>query len=162
MNRKYIIFIVVLVVVTNSVTAAIFSSKSKGTAAGVTAQEQQIPTSPDIQNKIAELNLKCEIWPSLGNNDKIAAVKEIIKLFRERENSAILNPADYYVPKLDALVQINPPMLGLTLPTLVKIVTVMEYDFFNGQNKDELAKQVLGPQLYEENKKRLNMSNQGT
>ena len=70
-------------------------------------------------------------------------------LFRERQNIAILRPADFYATQIDRALAANSQMQGADLMTVVKMMAVMEYDFYNGQNKDALAKEVLGEKVYE-------------
>ena len=87
-------------------------------------------------------------WSELGQGDKIKAVSRFIELFKEKENTGILNSPKFYVGKIDEMTQGNPE-LRANLPTLVKMVAIMEYDFYNGQNKDELARQALGETMYQ-------------
>lgn len=153
MNRKHILLIIILLIVTNSLTAAVFVNKTVKVAPAASAR-REVP-SPEIQNIVTQLTSKAEIWVTLKRADKVAATEMMIKLFQDRENVAILKSPEFYVNKVDSIIATNPPMITLTLPTILKISAVMEYDFYNGQDKDELAKQVLGATLYEQNKVRL-------
>jgi len=42
----------------------------------------------------------------------------------------------------------------MDIMTMLNILAVMEYDYYNGQNKDELARKVLGEKAFEENQVR--------
>ena len=112
-----------------------------------------VPALP-IEKMTGLLN-KMETWNELSPLEKEGAIKTIFDLFRNRENSAITKSAKFYADRVDAALTENPTFLNASLPSLVKILAVMEYDFYNGQNKETLAQQVLGDKLYESNRKRL-------
>lgn len=101
---------------------------------------------PQMMNALTE-NLK--IWSSLSAENKKKSVEVAISLFRDRENSAILQPAAFYVTQIDQGLNANPQMQQADILSIVKMMAVMQYDFYNGQNKDTLAKEVLGEQMYE-------------
>jgi len=106
-----------------------------------------------FQQAMAELYLSNARWNQLGQSDKVKAVETVMSMFKDRENVAMMKSADFYVRRTDEMLKAN-PSFGLNLPTILKILAVMEYDYYNGQNKDELARQVLGEMLYEQNKRR--------
>jgi hypothetical protein len=108
-----------------------------------------------VQDMMDKLIRSMDTWRGLNQAEKEKAVEVVMGLFRERENTAILKSPDFYAKRVDEALAATPDMAGLSLPTMVKLMAVMEYDFFNGQDKDELARQVLGEKMYEENKKRL-------
>lgn len=163
MKVKTMVVIGLLLLATNGATAAFIASRmpeagsanpALGGGAGIPAANRQ-PPSPQIQIIIAALNSNSQGWLELAAGDKIASLDAMIRLFRERENAAILKSPEEYVQKIDTMLSSNTSMKALNLPTLIKIAAVMEYDFYNGQEKETLAQQVLGPQLYQENKARL-------
>lgn len=164
MKGKTLLVMGLIVVLSNAITAAYMASKSAPTVSSNPAAvpaapgAPKLPPSPEVQIIFTQLNNNMEPWSGLGGGDKSATVEQVMQLFKDRENIAIMNTADFYVKKIDEVLVQNPSMRALTLPTLVKILSVMEYDFYNGQNKDELAQQVLGPQIYEENKRRLGLT----
>ena len=162
MKGKTLIGLGILLLVTNSMTAAFFSTRSKASAAAVpgTALARRPPASENLPAILQQLNNNVETWSSVGQADRVAAVDAVIKLFQTRENVAILNTPEFYSQRIDEYLGANPTMRSLTLPTLIKIASVMEYDFYNGQNKDDLAQQVLGPQLFEQNRQRLGLTPQ--
>ena len=62
----------------------------------------------------------------------------------------------YYCKKLDNVYARHPDMANKPLEDTLKMLIVMEYDWSEpGVNKDALAKQVLGDELYKSNKARL-------
>jgi len=120
------------------------------------------PTLEDAvyQQAFAELVVSAKNWSQLPEGDKHKVVAEVIKLFRDRENVAILKETNFYVTQLDDAVRTGAFPIDSPLPNLIKLFAVMEFDFYNGQNKDDLAKQILGDQLYQgvkERRARLNL-----
>ena len=95
------------------------------------------------------LSQNMTLWTTLAEENKKRAVEASIMVYRSRDNSAILKPSDFYVKQIDQSLLANPSLQGTNLMGLLKILSVMEYDFYNGQNKDELAKQTLGEKMYE-------------
>ncbi|OGW79124.1 MAG: hypothetical protein A2Z83_01990 [Omnitrophica bacterium GWA2_52_8] len=165
MTPKSAVILGVLLVATNIVTAMTVSrlSLSSGNtnpsvdAATMPALEQSVKAimpSQDIQQKLDALMQSTKSWPELPSNDKIFAVRSMEELFRKRENVAMMQPAEFYVEKMSQLITGNPDMANLPLPTLLKITAVMEYDYYNGQEKEALAQEVLGEKLYGINKLR--------
>ena len=49
----------------------------------------------------------------------------------------------------------NGAMLKNPFKDILRLVAIMEYDFDNGQDKDEMARRILGEKVYQENKKRI-------
>ncbi len=90
----------------------------------------------------------------ISRKDKEIVVQEFIKQYA-KEGIVIRKPAVYYANFIDEMVKGSPEMLELPFERVLQVVAVMEYDFENGQNKDLLAQKILGPQVYEKNKKRL-------
>lgn len=121
-------------------------------------QAEETPREPirfPVQEMMDQLIRSLENWNGLNPSEKEKAIEVTIGLFKERENTAILKEPPFYAKKLDEALAATPTMGSLDLPTMLKILAVMEYDYYNGQNKDELARQVLGEKMYEENKRRL-------
>ncbi len=124
--------------------------KKEAKPVAVSAPAKQVASGANIQfpqmmNALSE-NLK--IWPSLSQENKKKAVEAAMMLFRERQNSAIMRPADFYVTQIDQGLSTNAQLQNADILSIVKMMAVMEYDFYNGQDKDALAKEVLGEQMY--------------
>ena len=94
-----------------------------------------------------QLSQSLAVWKTMDAANKKQAMDAVIRLYGTRENSAILKPADFYVQKLDEALAGNPGMVNSNLITIVKILSVMEYDFYNGKNKEELARETLGEKM---------------
>lgn len=95
------------------------------------------------------LSQNMTLWPTLSEENKTRAVEASILVYRTRDNAAILKSADFYAGQVDQAMQANPALQGSNLMTIIRILAVMEYDFYNGQNKDELAKETLGEKMYQ-------------
>lgn len=112
---------------------------------------------PDMMNQLSK---NMGVWERLGGNEKKQAVEAVIVLYKNRDNIAILNTGEFYVGKIDETLSANPPVANMDIMTLMRVLAVMEYDFYNGQNKDELARKLLGDKGFEENRTRRQMSAQ--
>ena len=108
----------------------------------------------DIAKK---LEVNSEMWPMiLDPSIKEILVSQYIEWFRVQ--GVIINKdAKHYVDFIDGFTSNNKKSLQQPFKNLVKIAAIMEYDFDNGQNKDMVARQYLGEQLYQSNKTRLGM-----
>lgn len=127
-------------------------------------QEQQKPLLPmdstevkdvvDLAEVWKKLDKKSTVWPLLmDDQSKVLTVSEYIDRFR-RQGVKISAPAEQYVQMIDQIVKENPDMLNKPFGELVQIVAIVGYDFDNGMNKDDLARQVLGEAGFEANKQR--------
>ncbi|MFZ5801913.1 MAG: hypothetical protein ACOY3K_02215 [Candidatus Omnitrophota bacterium] len=97
----------------------------------------------------AELLKTTKNWNSLPASDKVRVVDDVIKLFQERDNVAVLKGAEYYAQRLDEASATGNFPMQLPLPSLLQILAVMEFDYYNGQNRDDYAKKLLGDKLYQ-------------
>ena len=113
-----------------------------------------IVESADFQSKMDKLNESAESWKTLRRSEKLAAISLVIELFKQRENTAILESKDFYLQRVDDNLTADRSMAQLPFPIVIKAIAVMEYDFYNGQDKEALAREVLGEELYERNKTR--------
>ncbi len=106
-------------------------------------RERNVP----FPQMMGALSQNMTLWPTLSQDNKKSSVEAAILLFRNRQNSAILRPAEFYVAQIDEAIQANSTLQKTDLMTMVKMMSVMQYDFYNGQNKDALAKEVLGEEM---------------
>lgn len=124
----------------------------------VTTQQDDVPQptldAATFQRVFAELINSSQNWEKVPPGDKIKAIAEVIRLYKNRENIAILNSPKFYAMKIDEAARTGSFPVQAPLPTLLQFFAVMEYDFYNGRNKDEFAKQILGEQLYKSVKER--------
>ena len=160
MDKKSMMIFGGILLITNVVTASIVSNRVSPPAAAQTGAAVSAPAvmrqpSPNLPNLFNQLLASSQTWGSMTVDDRVLSIEMMMKLFKDRENVAILKTADFYAGKITEALAGNPAMQPLPLPSVLKIVSVMEYDYFNGQDKDALAKEVLGEQLYAANKARL-------
>lgn len=104
-----------------------------------------------------QLSRNTVLWDRMGEEEKKRAVEAVIGLYRGRDNAAILNSREFYVGKIDETLRMNPPVQNVDIMTLVRILAIMEYDFYNGENKDDLARKTLGEKGFLENQTRRQM-----
>ena len=108
----------------------------------------------DLSEVWKKLDQKSTVWSGLIDDQaKILTVSEYIDRFH-KEGVKINEPPLHYVQMIDNIVGENPQMLQRPFGELIQIVAIVDYDFDNGMNKDDLAKKVLGEAGFEENKKR--------
>lgn len=107
------------------------------------------PAAADLSfpQMMGRLSQNMSVWTALTPENKKKAIEAAVLLYQNRQNTAILRPVDFYVTQIDQSLSSNPAFLATDLMSLVKILAVIEYDFYNGQDKDALAKEVLGEKL---------------
>ena len=90
--------------------------------------------------------------------DKPQRVKTV-KMFKEeagKQGSIISKDPIFYCKKLDTFYAKNPKMMNESFVKTLKTLIIMEYDWAQrGTDKDALARQWLGDDLYKANKARL-------
>jgi hypothetical protein len=94
------------------------------------------------------------LWERLNIVEKKAAIDGVILLYKNRDNVAILKNSDFYAGKVDETLRTNPMVINLDIATMIKILAIMEYDFYNGEKKDDLALKTLGQKGFDENRAR--------
>ena len=145
MKKTTVVLILILIISVTAAQAAFFD-KDK-------AQSAQT-AGPSFEQMMNQLSVNCALWGQLSAENKKKAVDAVIQYYKIRDNIAILGLPDFYVQKVNETLAGDPGVANLDLPRVIKILAVMEYDFYNGQNKDELAKQTLGEKMYESNRLR--------
>lgn len=103
------------------------------------------------------LDKNAVIWNSIANPEvKDSMVRRYIADYRASGISINKNPS-HYTAIIDEMSKRNPEMLSRPFNKVLETVAIIEYDFDNGVNKDEMAKKILGEQGFINNKKRLGM-----
>ena len=117
--------------------------------------ESDEPITEITGEKLSTLLQKSStVWPNIIDWEvKEAIVKNYIRLYKSQGTTLNL-PAAHYIVFVETLLKQNPNMLQIPFYRLMMIAAVMEYDFNNGVDKDQLAKKILGEQGYLANKKR--------
>ncbi len=105
--------------------------------------------NPTISQMMTALSQNLAVWPSLSSENKKQSVEAAKLFYRDAQNTAILRPAEFYAQQIDDGLRTNPEMRNADIMTVLRMMAVVEYDFYNGQNKDALAKEVLGAEVFE-------------
>jgi apolipoprotein N-acyltransferase len=116
-------------------------------------------------SSMVDMSVTAEIINTFNDNSiqwmKIndpALKEDILKYYiYEYGNNGIIikNPPVLYVAMIDNLIQQNPSVENMPLYSILQTVSIIEYDFNNGQDKDMLAKKVLGESAWKDNRERL-------
>lgn len=109
----------------------------------------------DIQDIWKELETSSEAWPMMMDMAPKVATIEKYKDFYKQQGVEITKSPEHYIEFIDGLIMQNPTFLQNRFEDLFRLAAIMEYDFDNGVDKNELARRVLGDQIYEQNRKRL-------
>ncbi len=129
------------------------TQSAKNKSAPPAAAAASMPTTKGgnlpFPQMMGALTQNMTLWPALTQDNKMHAVEAAVLIFRDRQNSAILRPAEFYATQIDQALHANPTLQQTDLISMVKMMAVMQYDFYNGQDKDKLAKEVLGEAMYE-------------
>jgi hypothetical protein len=112
-------------------------------------------TTVGIKDLWTALDNSSQSWSQIIDDEiKALTVGEYIDRFAQR-GVLIKKSPGHYAKFLDMLVPQMPGILDAPFMNVLSYIAIMEYDFENGQNKDELARQVLGEEIFRSNKARL-------
>ncbi len=103
---------------------------------------------------MSQLSQDMSLWNQMSADEKKQAINAVVAVYKNRENVAILNSADFYMTKINETLTNNPSVASMDIMTMLRILAVMEYDYYNGQNKEELARKILGEKAFAENQLR--------
>jgi hypothetical protein len=159
-KRIGLVVLIVVAVAVGSTCYGFLNVKSDKTALNTTVTPQGASQGSGIPfpEKMNQLSRNMSLWERLSPEEKAQAVDAVIALYKNRDNIAILNSGEFYAGKIDETIKSNPPVANMDIMTLMRILSIMEYDFYNGQNKEELARNTLGDKGYEENQMRRRMT----
>ena len=119
--------------------------------------DRDVATEADAANFWNTLNRSSEIWTRVNDSEnKYFIVEHYIDTYRQA-GIAITKPPEHYTVMIDDMIYNNPSVSSKPFSDILRIVAVMEYDFNNGQNKDTLARQLLGEKVYLSNRARLKL-----
>ncbi len=109
----------------------------------------------DLQRIVNNLKSSSRIWPEITNRSlKEMAVYYFISEYSDR-GEKIRKPAGSYVDLIDGMAVQSPEMLDQPFDQILRVVAIIEYDLDNGQDKDLMAKQILGEEGAARNRIRL-------
>ncbi len=110
----------------------------------------------DLEHVWKDLEISTEIWPMIMDREpKELTIHRFIEAYR-KNGIIIRKPASAYVDIIDSMTsEPHSPMLKTPFKDVLKVAAIIEYDFDNGVDKDQMALKVLGEKSFESNKKRL-------
>lgn len=118
--------------------------------------EMHVEEVVDMKTIWEDFEISSEAWPLIIDRD---AKEVIVARFMEdfRANGVRFRQSTrHYVELIDSMSFENPDILKNSFDKVLQMVAIIEYDFDNGVNPDDLARRILGEQAYQQNKKRLN------
>lgn len=107
-----------------------------------------------------------DIWKKMENNShswalmidmepKILTVQRMIDHFKN-QGATIKKDPSHYAQMIDSMAFQNPQLLDQPFENIMRVISIIEYDFSNGQNKDQLARQIFpDDKHFKANKQRL-------
>jgi len=114
-------------------------------------------TQVDITRLINSFKVASLKWTEvLDQRTKEKIVSFFIAEFK-KNNIIIKKDSSHYVGIIDNMSRQNPDLLNNSFDKILQIVSIIEYDFDNGQDKDLMAQKILGTQGYIRNKERLGL-----
>jgi len=118
-------------------------------------QQEQVKDVVKIGAIWEAFETSSEAWSlMIDRQPKEVTVARYINIYKN-QGVTIRRPVAHYVDMIDGMSRGSPDMLKQPFQNILRFVAVMEYDFDNGQNKDEMALKALGQKSFEENKKRV-------
>ncbi|MBM3252793.1 MAG: hypothetical protein FJZ16_00880 [Candidatus Omnitrophica bacterium] len=84
------------------------------------------------------------VWMHLDEQDKVKLINGLKQTFKEKGNAIIQKPTEFYVKEIDILIARDEESKNHRLGIIFKTIAVMEYDFDEGIDKEETAKNWLG------------------
>lgn len=131
-----------------------------GQRAGAVSRQVPVPEDSDetvvgIQDLWVALDRSGEAWLQIVDKEiKLLTVSEYIDRFRKM-HVRITKPPAHYVGLIDSLAGQMTGFLAAPFSSILNYAAVVEYDFDNGADKDQLARNILGEQQFLENRKRV-------
>ncbi len=123
----------------------------------VTPVSNKVYTQPEINALAEELNVSSEKWSGLDTAAKTAVTAKFIDMYAQK-GIKISKPPAQYAAMFDSMTAQNPQMLSSPFSRALEVLAVIEYDLDNGQDKDAMARKVLGGEkAYLNNRKRLGL-----
>jgi hypothetical protein len=113
---------------------------------------------PAFADVIKRFDQSSELWPQIDDiRTKTQIVSYYIDLYSQY-NIQIRKPAMYYVNIINGMAAQSRQLLAQPMDQLLRMAAIIEYDYNDGQNKDDLALEVLGsPAAVAKNRSRLGL-----
>ena len=120
-------------------------------------QSDEMVEEVDIKDLWKAFEKSSEAWSLIMDPQvKVYTVAKYIETYHQKKISIKKSPVEY-VRLIDDMSRNNPDMLKNPFERILMIVAIIEYDFENGQDKNQMALQILGQQGFLANKQRLGL-----
>ncbi|NTV29056.1 MAG: hypothetical protein HGA80_03130 [Candidatus Omnitrophica bacterium] len=117
-------------------------------------QESESETTVAIDSLWQALDSSAVSWGQILDDEiKILTVAEYIDRFK-KVGITIKKAPGHYVHVIDSIAAEDAGYLSAPFMNVLSYAAIVEYDFENGQNKDEMARRVLGEGNFKANKAR--------
>ena len=161
-NIAVILGVILCIVFINSVVARNRVSSSAAVTRQAAQQRAFLPGQTDsapssFDQIMAALRTSSTIWPEITDPTiKLRIIEQYISIYHAQGIIIEKSPLVYFgaVEQLSAQ---QPEMLQQPFDQILSLLAILEYDFDNGQDKDMLARQILGPEAFARNKERLGL-----
>lgn len=112
-------------------------------------------TEVDIRDLWGALDTTSLAWSQILDREiKVLTVAEYIDRFSKTGIKIKKSPGGYAM-LIDGITSQNPELLEAPFMNVLSYAAIVDYDFENGENKDELAHRILGEERFQANKQRL-------
>lgn len=112
---------------------------------------------PNIKQTIENFKKTSGEWNLIkSDSTKRDVIAYFISEFDKRDIEIKKRP-EHYVFLINDMLAKQPQLASQPLDSILQLVAIIEYDFDNGQDKDSLARKVLGESSYQNNRKRLGL-----
>lgn len=129
--------------------------KSQAEPLSPSGEAAEPETVVGIQELWQALDVSSTPWGQIIDNEiKVLTVAEYIDRFN-KVGITIKKSPGYYVNVINSISEQDPASLEVPFMNLLSYAAIVDYDFDNGQNKDELARRVLGEENFKANRERL-------
>ena len=133
------------------------SGEVGGQAIVESIDESQVKDIVDIEDLWKNFEITSENWPLVMETQaKLLTVDRAIYQYKEK-GVTIVKPPLHYVQMIDGASEQNPALLIQPFDNLLQFMAIMEYDFDNGADRDQLAKELLGEPGWKANRQRLGL-----
>ena len=128
----------------------VLSAREAAAAPAVKSQTEPVgETVVDIADLWRAMEVSARPWQKIIDREiKILTVAEYMDRF-SRAGIKIRKSPGYYADMIDSVAQDDPLFLTPPFVNVLSYAAIMESDFDNGQDQEELARQVLGEQNYQ-------------
>lgn len=116
-------------------------------------------TEESADNVLDVLSQNAQVWRQIIDDEAKIFIINFYKEQYYQDDIYIRKPSFHYVELIDEMYAQTPEMLNRPFEQVLQLVAIMEYDFDNGTSPDDLARQVLGDEMYEFNRQRITNPN---